>query len=1268
MREVTVHDNEVRQEIVRLLRSARRPTRQRALEVSTAVAGYLSAHGPSSEMEAREIMAIAVDAQLESGWSKVVVDALGALSWAAEEMSLETKEARQSVVTIALCACMLIDRLTQRGRVNAQEQVAAWFSVNQADDRLLRGYGRYPMRATLVALARNGLVKVEDHVRHTDLVARFKLAIEYAASNDDVMLLEAVEHMRALIPAIESRIAETVDAPGPGARPDGAPVAPLRVAEREIEAGPVVFAERYRSLPRLRAQALFELGRILTSTGLLSIDLALEEAFSAFEKASIAFTALSDARWSAHCAVAAAQCLGWLADRLRGDDAERHAQRLFEYGVAAHKQVLSARLPKEQERALALLAKSSYQRTAWWRQIGAVQGPVDETIKLQYRDVVVWLMQLEQLATTDPWVALTCGTVAIEHMHAFLAWGDSLSPPPADDEERAAREAATRETLRHYVPPKVVDALVTAMRGALETPLPERPLDPPGAPAPDVWTPRTLPGAFSLRLHTALLTLLRAGAIQPSGLTEAQWDVVARVASGVRPMAMSTELILSVRRLEGLAIEASATALGTVPLADLVERRLAAIERHLANPVLSVAERLLLSGWISGLVLRARGLTDDLASLPPRRALALIERAGASAYRSDAFIFGRFVPELPSAYGPIDSVRFADGPMPDPAVEAWAHVHLARNHLDFWSRAKMVREAARVNPTIAMVFEPVLADPPLEIIAFPSDVPLEAIQHATGAEVDECEVTADHTVVRLQPRNLAQIDRHIDPVRRFLIEGLRRLTVLHEVAQADFTGCPAADPAVIERWLADHPSTALLIPGWWPEEATALNVFTAHDGALRRARIDVGDDEARGQRVVAVLEFADSLGADASSGDRDSWERLVKALDQVAVAYAPWSKAVATHLRALDIRRVVFLLRGPNTAQVPWEMFATDDEGTRFGDSFETTWLYTLAELPRPTALRERSGVVQIVGGGSSEAQLAAGAGAMRALADVGLAHPPVGGAELCEAGRLSGLLGRASRARLFLHGHHSPLYPEGDRLTLVDAGTPRERVNLSPRDLRRLPWVGMDCVELWACEGAAHGRQIQEHGLSDDPEDLTAAILLAGARRVVASRWHVPTLPSALLLELYALHLGRGHGDAAALAAAGRVYRQAFAADGPVERALLAALTKDLEQLVAGPYRLQREELEAATVRAYHAAVGEQRAIWYRDAGRAAPRDPLDDKIVVDSMAKAMPPRSQRIASSLGQGSDVEIRPLVDEILAVFRTPAAWCGWRVTARDLSAV
>lgn len=1256
-------NEDIRQQIRSILDQVQTHPRQRAIEPALAVGEFLRSRDPASEEEVQALTEIAVDEQLSRGHSGMVEDALQALAGVADAR-LNSVVDRISAANLAITVCMIVDRMVRLGQLTPDEQVCACSCANLLDDRLVRGHGRYPRRATLLRLLQEGLERVADHVRHLDLVARFKWAVELAATDDDVLTMEAVEALRALLPAIEQRIAETVDAPGPGVRADGTPVAVPRIAGVLISAGPVEFMERYRSLPRLKAQALFELGRLLASFTFSSSTAGLEEAHDAFERASIAFQAASDAQWSASCAVAAAQCLAWLAD----DPTGPHARRLFSYGPQVHQQVLATGFPRNLKLSLAILAKNAYQRVEWHARLrtSASVAEAEAAVKRTYKEATIQFAMLRQQADLEPWSALACGSAAIEHIADFLDNAEAMMPPPADDDEQRARKERSMDTLRHYVTPAVVDAMAHALDRALDAPAPDLHDLAPESPAPDVWTPRAAPFAMSRRLHEAVSELLRAASIQ-RGLSDAQWAVVVRAMEGVRPLALGIAPLLALRKWEGKALGASATA-GLAPgvVADYVERRITSLERHLANPILSVAERLLLSGWISHLAQYGRMCTEDFASLPPSRALVLIERCGASMFRSDALLFGRGAPTNTVGYQLAEHAHFEPPRESDPRVAAWVQVHLTRSLLDFWSRAKMVREASRVDPAIHRAFQHVLSDPPEQVLALPPDIPLEQIQHLTGATVDQCEVSPERTVIRFRPENLLQIDRHLDATRRWLTSALQALAAMNELRASRFASCPAPDPAAIERRLSRAPSTALVVPGSWPEEVSPLNLFSFRDGSLRRDTVAVGGDRDSIERVKAALDLMAALEDDRSEGNATSWQALDQALAQVAATYAPWSRALAEQLDAHGIRKVVFVLRGMTSAQIPWEMFSIDDRGTRFGDRFETTWVYTLAELPNTPAPHVRSGVGQVYGAGSSASQMELGALAMRSLADAGLAQSPLSGDKVCTPEGLPAVVATTTRARFFLHGYHDHHNPDADRLTLVDHRNPRQRINLHSQDLRRLPLAGMDSIELWACEGAAHGRPLQEHGVSDDPEDLTAALLLAGARRVVASRWQVPTLASALILERFALHVHGGARDSAALSAALRDYRAAFAAGGPIECRLHEAIERALKSLAAEPNGLRLTRRDEVLSRVAFEVIDEQRATWYRSAGLNGPSQRIGSVSAMDRMARVLPPRAEQIAASLQGGSDAVSRQLTDEMLAPYRNPASWCGWRVTLRDPS--
>lgn len=449
-------NEDIRLQISNILDQVRTQPRRRAIEPALAVGEFLRSRDPASEDEVQAVTEMAVDEQLSRGHPGMVEDALLALAEVATA-NLSSMVARISVANLAITACMVVDRLARLGWVTPEEQVGASSYANLLDDRLVRGHGRYPRRIVLLRLLRDGLERASDHCRHLDLVARFKWAVELAATNDAVLTGEAVEALRALIPAIEQRIHETVDAPGPGVCPDGSPVVSRRIAGAIVYVGPLELVERYRSLPRLKAQALFERGRLLASFTFSSSTAGLEEAHEVFERASIAFHTVSDARWSAYCAVAAAQCLTWLSD----DPTGPHARRLLDYGPAAHRQVLATGLPGDLKLALAALAKSAYQRMAWRVRLRAAsnEAEVETAVKSMYGEAAIHLGMLCQHADTEPWSALACGSAAIEHVADFLEAAEWMMQPPANEEERRAREDRALETLRFYVTPGVVDAM-----------------------------------------------------------------------------------------------------------------------------------------------------------------------------------------------------------------------------------------------------------------------------------------------------------------------------------------------------------------------------------------------------------------------------------------------------------------------------------------------------------------------------------------------------------------------------------------------------------------------------------------------------------------------------------------------------------------------------------------------------------------------------------------------------------------------------------------
>jgi CHAT domain-containing protein len=289
------------------------------------------------------------------------------------------------------------------------------------------------------------------------------------------------------------------------------------------------------------------------------------------------------------------------------------------------------------------------------------------------------------------------------------------------------------------------------------------------------------------------------------------------------------------------------------------------------------------------------------------------------------------------------------------------------------------------------------------------------------------------------------------------------------------------------------------------------------------------------------------------------------------------------------------------------------------------------------------------------------------ALARDGCGLPPMAGSRAAaDALGLHRELRAASRVRFFLHGHHDLLNPESDRITLVDAEQPEARIDLKAYELRRLPLSGVESLELWACEGAAHGRTLAEHGVSEEPEDLMTSFLLAGARRVVASRWHVPTLPSALLMERFGLLLEQGMTESFALSKARSDCREAFAPAGLVEREMRAQAEPLLVALAADGGAIQDEQVLASLAPAFDAALRVLRVGWREHLGGGSPGPTPNLAQAMGRLARYSAPRPERLGAGLRADAPAWVAQLVTEHLRPYRSPICWAGWRLVIRSLA--
>ncbi|HET7505959.1 MAG TPA: CHAT domain-containing protein, partial [Kofleriaceae bacterium] len=128
-----------------------------------------------------------------------------------------------------------------------------------------------------------------------------------------------------------------------------------------------------------------------------------------------------------------------------------------------------------------------------------------------------------------------------------------------------------------------------------------------------------------------------------------------------------------------------------------------------------------------------------------------------------------------------------------------------------------------------------------------------------------------------------------------------------------------------------------------------------------------------------------------------------------------------------------------------------------------------------------------------------------------------------------SQVLDRASTAEVacfYTHGHHKRL--EGPSIDLADGA-----INIADLSNR---WVGMERVELWACET---GVSIPADPLIppgvDEPFGLDFEFLRVGARSAIGTLWEVPEIVTAAIVRRYRRDVASGRDPARALADAQR-------------------------------------------------------------------------------------------------------------------------------------
>lgn len=1170
-------------------------------------------------------------------------------------------------------AVLALKKLLQLRRVAPEPAALLCVALNGMDDELFKQLReRYSVRPAILGELVRCFEEMPGRIRHADLTARFKWGLAATELDKEGLFDVGLKALRTLPAAIAERIQESYDGEGPGRCPNGRTVSSQLEVGRVLQGlGALMLRQGYRSLPKLRAEALFELGRVLASSRLGISERNLAEAHQCFDEASMAFMRAGDPATAAMAAIAATDCLTRrLPLALEKESLFALRQRLLAYGTAAHQQVLGSGLPAAQARALGQLAKAAYAPVLAYQGIedlahvmgSEVPSPevlrsLEQRAQASFQEASAHFQVLRKDSSQAPWQALLCGTAAsLLHTTFWITLRSALFMRLNEAQQAPWRERI-QEILRQHTPPGSIEAFLQAISSAAAA------LDKPSRGARSTLVHRAHPLASHARLFESISALLCLLIELGQPLTPAQWLLLAKALDQAGIPSLELATVFAFKAAEQKALRSSLKS--GQPAEEWVRYlrlRIHTLESALDTVMRTDSERALLSGWLMELVTLFRAFYDDFRTLPPEQALWLLERSGASTFRANSLWLGRGESGVPPRYSTrswSDVAQSIEAPLaaedePHSPLRHWSEFLMAHASLAQYGRLKMSIEVGELSHTVQATFSPLREEPAQNRMAFGRGTPPEHIQELTGVPPEHWEQRDGVTLVRIPLDSYAQVCDQVDRARRRVARAFAALRSDGEVPDRD--PLPDVAPAALQALFKRRPGLGLLVPGPWPELCTPLSLFVWREGALTRLEAEVLTESAERQSAVSVLmKVREAIRQDRASPSNESFQQLGAAMDTLREVLAPWSRRLADLLAREGISELLLLLRGMDFALVPWEDLEADAQGGRLGDRVLVGSLYSLAQFPtRPASSRQ--GTVQLHGAGSSAHVMELGASGMRALASAGVAQPPLSGTEACDARMLQKRLRTAARLRLFMHGFHHSLRPEADRITLVDGKDLGERVDLKPEDIHALATAGMDCVELWACEGGAYGRHLMEHGVGEEPEDLTVGFLHGGARRVISSRWHVPTLPSALLMECFALWLSARGNEAEALARARAELRAAFAQGGFIEQRLM--------EWASGRQSMSSNGLSQELELAFSEALLSLRSSWYTQLGLAP--GPLQGTAgaSLERLIRFVPPRSQQ-ASSISENSGPSLAQRIQDMLKPFRSSICWAGWRLTLRTL---
>jgi hypothetical protein len=664
----------------------------------------------------------------------------------------------------------------------------------------------------------------------------------------------------------------------------------------------------------------------------------------------------------------------------------------------------------------------------------------------------------------------------------------------------------------------------------------------------------------------------------------------------------------------------------------------------LASPELSHVHRRVLASRIRSLSLCCLAIMSESS---PTERLAHWEASGAVAYRSDLFFWGR---------GPAE---FVEEPVP-------ASSHSSRGlHREEWWRGFTYDTRAGMDETEG--HRAMMRMGQMYPNAFPAP---SNIRERYESEVYETDPETGE--VRVRTVSLKEGRR----INRQRLEGLieRGRKEGFDIG-ADRSQHVHADELV--RWLRDHRKTGVFLSAgpqqelFWADasgdirqqrlderlsgnqrehwENALKDVVEAQDRFMEgRPTGHSNESNAFGTSVESSLDSATHVTRGPPSDESAS--RLGEALETCFEAGSKLAQTLTDVAHREGLEQIAVLSRN-RTSWIPWEYVQTNEH--TLGEAVSIVRVPTLADAS-PNQRPTRRDTLTCVPMQASDDPTRLGA---RVFEGRGEIRGDMLGSEFARQAM------NADVVRLFTHAMYN-ISPLDSRFLLYDSDETRRRAEANNRttpgvngwyaasDTKRLDLRGCRRVELWGCQSHLSRDEFGMFLGEDEPSGLAMAFLSAGAQRVVGAWWQKPVAPTALIAATFADRVSRARNvweESSALASSIRSYRGAVEEGGIMASATLEYVTNHMDE-ADDPDALRRRAI----------AEGWSKSLQHLVGRSTAPPEDIEWTSYQGGFAE----------QTLGEQKLQDIRTsperTVHEWLELWRSPMAWAGWRLTARDRS--